>query len=35
MILKLNRGERGHGGHAPGWTSSITDSGDEEKKFKM
>ena len=27
------RGERGHTGHVPGWTSSITDGGDEEKKI--
>ena len=25
------RGERGHTGHVPDWTSSITDGGDEEK----
>jgi hypothetical protein len=25
------RGERGHAGHVPSWTSSITDGGDEEK----
>ena len=26
------RGERGHARHVPGWTSQITEGGDEEKK---
>jgi hypothetical protein len=29
-----SRGERGHAWHLPGWTSSITDGGDEEKNKK-
>jgi hypothetical protein len=33
--LGMSRGERGHAGHVPGWTSSITDGGDEEKKLKI
>jgi hypothetical protein len=28
-----SRGEWGHVGHVPGATSSITDGGDEEKKY--
>ena len=30
--LKMCRGERGHAGHVPGLTSSITGGGDEEKR---
>ena len=26
-------GERGYAEHVPGWTSSITNGGDEEKKL--
>ena len=29
-----SRGERSHAGNVPGWTSSITDGGDEEKTNK-
>jgi|LakMenEpi03Aug12_release.lakeMendotaPanAssembly.Ray.scaffolds.fasta_scaffold549526_1 hypothetical protein len=31
--FKSGRGERGQPGHVPGWTSSITDGGDEGKKI--
>jgi hypothetical protein len=32
ICFSERRGERGHAGHVPGGTSSITDGRDEEKK---
>ena len=35
FLFTSSRRERGHAGHVPGWTSSITDGGDEEKNKKL
>ena len=32
IAQRCSRGERGHARHVPGWTSQITEGGDEEKK---